>query len=465
MRIFIVCSCLLLSVSVMAADNDGSVTQDNVKQFDSRYESAGNHTAIENAIVNNKLKDLALNRELLVDFDKIVNFKLKSAGITNQESSGRCWMFSGLNVFTPGVMEKLNSSDFEFSQSYLAFWDKLEKANLYLEQVIAFRDLPIDDRKMQLINESPVGDGGWWTYMVGLINKYGVVPKTAMPETRQSSSTGTINSLLDRKLRQNAAELRAMSDSGKPVEQLRQRKVEMLSDVYQMLVLAYGKPPTEFTFRYESKDTTPVAARTYSPKEFRDEFLPEDLPEYVALCDNPNKAYDRSYKGDWSRNMYELEDFTMLNVPAEKMKTYAMKALLDSQVVWFACDVGKDNCGDSALFATGIYQYDQIFGTDFHLTKAQRLAYLDGYASHAMVLMGVDTAGGKPAKWLVENSWGTKAGDKGFWYMYDDWFDPYVYVLVVPKKYLDDRDRKNLELKPEITPMWDPLMQSLKKLK
>ena len=466
MRLLAALLTAILIGSPVLADDAGSVSPDLMKQFESRYNASGDHTAIRNAIANNKLSDLALNRDLIVKDNDYMDLKLKTAGITNQRSSGRCWLFAGLNVFAPDVMTKLNLSEFEFSQTYLTFYDKIEKANLFLEQIIAFRDLPIDDRKMQLVIESPFGDGGWWPYMIGLIQKYGVAPASAMPETKQSISTGTINDLAQRKLRADAAELRQMSRDGKNVKQLRARKDEMLADIYKMMVLAYGQPPKEFDFRYESKDSAAVpVSKTYTPKSFYDEMLAPSMTDYVALMDNPNKPYDKPYKGEWSRNIYENEDLTMLNVPASKLKYYAKKLLLDSQVVWFACDVGKEHCGDSALLQTDIYQYDKIFGTDIKLTKAQRLAFLDSGTNHAMAFAGIDTASdGSPVKWLVENSWGADRGDKGFWYMYDGWFDNYVYVVIVDKAHLDPDDLKNFEQKPEISPMWDPLMKSLKRL-
>jgi bleomycin hydrolase len=287
-----------------------------------------------------------------------------------------------------------------------------------------------------------------------------------MPETKQSSATGRINRLVAHRLRGYAAELRGMHGNGADLTQLRQRKEEMLSQIYGMLVLAYGKPPTEFEFRYQPDDSTAKPeATTYTPQSFKKEYIGETIPDYVVLMDNPNHPYDRPYKGEWSRNMYERDDITMLNLPVSRLKHYCMKAVLDSQVVWFACDVGKEHCSDSAVFATDVYDYDEIFDTKFRLTKAERLGYGDGWATHAMVLMGVDTASdGRPIKWLVENSWGTKRGDDGFWYMYDDWFDEYIYVVVVEKSYLDEDDLRKLELEPAVTPMWDVLFRSLRNL-
>jgi bleomycin hydrolase len=455
----------ILSLAVLSAvaQSPGELDGKLLKQIESAYDASGDHTVEINAVTNNDIKSLTLNRDLLIEHTKLFNFKLKGAGITNQRGSGRCWLFAGLNVIAPQVMTELKLSEFEFSQPYLTFWDKMEKANLFLEEIIETRNAPIDDRKLVIILSSPFGDGGWWHYVTALMKKYGAVPISAMPETRQSENTGNINDLADTKLKAFASELRSMAKSGKSVDQLRKRKNEMLGDIYKLLVFAYGRPPKEFTFRYESKDSTVSGGRTFTPQSFYQELVAPQLPTYVVLMDNPNKEYNKTYQIELSRDMMEESDATMLNLPIEKIKAYARKMLADSQAVWFGCDVGKEHLGDSAILETGIYEPNRLFGMNFNLSKADEINYRASTPNHAMVLLGVDTAAdGKSVKWLVENSWGSSRGDKGYWYMYDGWFDKYVYVGIVDKRYLTPEDSANFEKKPVVLPVWDPFYQVLK---
>jgi bleomycin hydrolase len=491
-RIVITLIIVLLSTAAATQGEpktDGAVDFKLIEEYQKQLENEGDPAFLINAITNNNIKDLSLNRELLLEHNDIVNHSLKSAGITNQKSSGRCWMFAGFNVLTPDLAAKMKLSKIELSQSWLAFWDKMEKSNLFLEEIIRLRDRPINDRELQVILESPIGDGGWWHYFTGLVDKYGVVPKSAMPETKQSSSTGMLNKLTTSKLRRFASELRQMHVEGKSEKDLRQRKEAMLADVYTILVYTYGEPPSEFSLRYkpdkkdeekdddetdsgsaavdsvEAEKEPEIIEARYTPATFYEEFFDGELPEYVALCNNPTREYGQLYQILTSRNMYEAEDFTVLNLPIERLKHYSARALLDSQVVWFACDVGKQNYGDSGIFREGIYDYNRTFGMDFRLSKADRISFKDISPNHAMVLMGVDTAAdGTPVKWLVENSWGSKKGDEGNWYMYDDWFDEYVLVTIIDRRLMEEPEVEMLEQKPLPIEAWDPFFLALRRL-
>jgi len=456
---------LALSGLAFAAGPAGGLHTDMIERIEADFNSKGNLTAVINAVTNNSIQDLSLNREKVVGHNDLFNVKLKKSGITNQAGSGRCWLFAGLNVFSPHVMSKLQLGKFEFSQPYLTFWDKMEKANYFLEEIMRLRDRELYDRELSAVLGGPFGDGGWWHYATDLIDKYGVVPLSAMPETKQSSSTGQVNKLASRKLRAFASELRSMYAGGATLDEMRVRKEEMLGDVYALLVYAYGKPPREFTFRYEAKDSSIVEPKTYTPMTFYDEFLGGTMPEYVVLMDNPAKDYDVLYRIESSRNMNHRDDLTLLNLPIETIKQYCLKSLIDSTAVWFACDVGEEHYRDSGLLAVGIYDYETFLGMPFALSKADRITYRDSYPNHAMVLLGADTAAnGRPQKWLIENSWGQKKGDKGYWYMYDNWFDEYVYVAVIEKRLLTDRDRAKWEQDPVVLPTWDPFYKALKKL-
>lgn len=456
----------LWTTTALAADN-GGIDKSLLDEFETKFENQGDHRRIMNAVAANDIKQLSINREVLLKHDKLFNLKLKGTGVINQRSSGRCWMFAGVNVLAPRIMQKLKLSDFELSEPYLAFYDKLEKANFFLERIIEMRDRPLDDRSLSMEIEYFLGDGGWWHFFTDLIEKYGVVPLSAMPETKQSSATGDLNRLAKSLLRGHASKLRQMHQDGKSEKELRQEKERMLADIYKLLVYVYGKPPKEFTFRYTNKDdsTSAYTEQSYTPKTFYREFL-GDLPEYVALCNNPTKDYDQLYLLEQSRNVWENDDFDILNLPIEKLKEYTLKSLADSQGVWFSCDVGEQNLGDSGIFAANLYDYGTAMGMDFSLTKAERIAFKEITPNHAMAIMGVDTsATGEPVKWLVENSWGTKRGDDGHWYMYDDWFDEYVLVVIIDKKLLSDEDARKFEQTPVKVADWEPFFLSLRNLK
>lgn len=461
---FMLLLALMSALSLSAADNRG-LDPVLINRIQGTFDAVGYSPATINAVTNNDIKALSLSREKVCAFDNLFNVRLKSTGITNQAGSGRCWLFAGLNCFSPGVCKKLDLSKFEFSQPYLAFWDKMEKANFFLEEIIRLRERPLYDRELMLTLEGPFGDGGWWHYATSLIEKYGVVPITAMPESKQSSNTGTVNFLAERKLRSFAAELRRAYAEGASENQLRQRKEQMLAEIYQLLVFAYGRPPKEFVYRYKVNDSTITEPKTYTPKSFYDEFIGGPLPEYAVLMNNPAKGYDSLYQIEGSRNMADREDLTMLNLSIDALKDYCLKALLDSQAVWFACDVGVDNFNDSGVFRLGIYDFASTLGISFDIAKADRITLGDSYPNHAMTLVGVDTAAdGTPTKWLVANSWGEKPGDDGYWTMYNDWFDMNVYLAVVRKDLLSDADRKKLDQKPTVLPSWDPFYQAAKRI-
>ena len=449
------------SVNAGNAD-EGALTVEQIELIRSNFRMDTHGMAMYNAITNNDIKSLALNRDILREHNEVFSHKIKAKGVTNQKSSGRCWLFAGLNVMRPAVIEKYKLSDFEFSQNYLAFWDKMEKANCFLEQIIEFRDRDLLDREMEILLCSPFSDGGWWNYVVELIEKYGVVPKEIMPETRSSGNTGMMNRLISRKLRADAVKLRGLNENGKSVEELRSEKEGMLAEVYRMLVMNLGKPPHEFKYRFEDRDSVVSEMRKFTPKEFYDDFVGVDLGEYVNIFNDPTKEYGKYYSLRLTRNIYDGENVSYANVAIEKLKDAAMKSVLDDEPVWFSCDVGKDQSREHGIMAMGIYDYSSIYNTDISMTKAERALYREGAPNHAMVFVGVDVENNRPVKWLVENSWGTKKGSGGYWTLYDTWFDNYVYNVIVKKKYVPKDILKIYEQKPIVLPPWDPMFSLFK---
>jgi bleomycin hydrolase len=435
----------------------GGLAPDIIQQVRQSFEIDASTRALMNALTNNDIKKLAVNREKYVAHDNLFNHKIKTKGVTNQKSSGRCWLFAALNVMRPKVIEKYKLKEFEFSQSYLFFWDKFEKANLFLELIIETRDRDPLDRELEMILKSPFPDGGLWIYTVELTEKYGAVPKSVMPESHQTSNTGMMDRLISRKLRQEASILREMSQKGAAISELRARKVEMLKDIYKMLVLNMGVPPTEFKWRYETKDSVVSQIKTYTPQSFFKEVVDLDLRDYVPIYDHPVRPYRKLYQMRLNRNIYDRPDNIFVNLDTEKMRELALKQLLDHEPVYFACDVGKEDNYEHGIMSPKIYDYDSFYGLDFSMSKPDKFRYRESRSTHAMVFVGVDTLDGEPTKWLVENSWGDERGDEGYWTMYDEWFDEYVYKVIIRKKYLPKDVLDILKTEPIVLPPWDPM--------
>jgi bleomycin hydrolase len=416
----------------------------------------GADRAIYNAATGNMLSQLALSREVLSQDNDMFSKVLKGQSITNQKGSGRCWLFATLNVLRPEVMKKYKLESFEFSQNYLAFWDKLEKANYFLDTMIELADRDPLDREMSMLLKRTVDEGGWWDYTAALIEKYGVVPAEVMPEAANSDNSGQIFALLGKKLRVDAVALRKMRKEGKAPAELKAAKEKMIEGVYRMLVLSVGEPPRQFAWRYAVKDGKPSAAETMTPQQFYQK-LGIDLSQYVSVMNHPMHPYGKNYVFARSRNMSDGKDLRFPNVEIAQMKEWAVKSICDGQPVWFGCDVGPDQ--DRGMMALGLHDYQTLLGVDLTLDKASELMMRDSVASHAMVLVGVDLVGGKPLKWKAENSWGAGGGKGGYWHLYDSWFDKYVYQIVIRKAYLPEKILSLRDEEPMTLPMWDPLAE------
>ena len=457
----IVCAGAVAVSSAAFADKPMGLSPEVLKDLRASCPLDASTRALMNAITNNDVRGLALNRELYNRHNDVFNHKVDVKGITDQASSGRCWLFAGLNILRPAVIKKHNLSEFEFSQNYLFFWDKLEKANLFLEAVIETRGRDLDDRELQVLVKDPVPDGGWWSFVVALIEKYGAVPKETMHETSNTKNTRIMNTFLARLMRHDAVELRAMAAKGSGVPVLRARKVEMLKDVYRLLVLHLGLPPQEFVWRYEDKDNKVHEAK-HTPQSFYREVVGVSLAEYVAVFDHAAKPYNKRYVLKYDRNMADSPDVDFINMSIRNIKGSVLEALLAGEPVWFAADAGAENDRKEGVFAVGMYDYRSLLGVNMELTKAERILYFDSSPNHAMAFVGADTLDGGATKWRVENSWGTDVGDKGYWTMYDDWFDEYVYGVIINKSYLSPDVLSLLATKPETLPAWDPMRAMLR---
>jgi len=458
-RCLLLASFLLTGLAGTAVPaDDGGLSPKDVAALRESFRMDGPTRVIYNAVTNGDVKALALNRDIVRRDNSHYTHKIKTKGVTNQKSSGRCWLFASLNVLRPAVIEKYNLDGFEFSQCYLAFWDKMEKANCFLEYAIEFGDRDPLDREVNLLLRDPFPDGGWWSHTVNLIDKYGVVPKGVMPETNSSSSTRSMNRIIGRKLKLDAIKLREMRLAREPIEGMRAAKRKMLAEVYRMLVVNLGEPPKEFSWRYVDEDSRLSEARTCTPQSFYKEWVGVDLRDYFILCNDPSNAFGEHYQVRHSRTFYDRDDPHYVNVAIDVLKRAAIESLLDGEPVYFGADVGNDQDGEHGIMALNIYDYGTLFDVDMRMSKKQRLLSLEGAPGHAMVLIGVDIKDDKPVKWLVENSWGTSRGNDGFWNLYDSCFDEHVYAVVVKKAYVPAKVLRILDQPVTVLPPWHPMM-------
>jgi len=444
-----------------------TINNDLLKTFREKYKSAPTNGVIEGAIAKVGIQDSSLNNEALKDHSFVFSDETERGSITDQKASGRCWMFAALNTARVGTMEKLNKETFEFSENYTLFWDKLEKANYFLDSMIETVDEDLNSRLVQHLLQGPLEDGGQWDMFAGLLKKYGSVPKAAMPETYHSSNTRVLESVLTGKLREFAKNIRNAHQNGSSKEELEAKKEDMLYVVYNILVKALGQVPEKFTYEYRDKDNHFHRLADITPQEFFEKYVGWNLDDMVSVIHAPteDKPYGRAYTVKYLGTVKEAKPINYINTPIEVLKEAAISSIQAGEPVWFGCDVGKLSHQKSGIMDTELFNYDQTLGTELGLTKSERLDYGHSLLTHAMVLVGVDLDDdGQSINWKVENSWGEKVGDKGIFSMSDAWFDEFTYQVAVHKKYLDEKwlkafDEPIIELEP-----WDP-MGALAKIK
>ncbi len=437
----------------------GGITPEMMREISSSYQATPADKALRNAIGGNDLKKLALNQENRQAMDTHFSVKVNSKGITNQRSSGRCWLFTGLNVMRAKAIAKYNLPSCEFSQVYSFFYDQLEKANLFLQGVIETADRPMSDRQVEWLFKNPLSDGGTFTGVADVVGKYGIVPKEVMPETFSSENTSRISSLIALKLKEQALQLRDMVKQGKSKSVVAKEKTAMLGTVYRMLTLSLGVPPTEFDYTVRDDKGAPVAVEHHTPKSFFEKYGdPQLLSSYVMLMNDPSREYYKVYEIDFDRHSYDGHNWKYINLPIEDIKEMAIASLKDNTMMYFSCDVGKCLDSERGLLDLNNYDYASLMGTSFNMDKKQRIETFASGSSHAMTLMAVDLdAQGQPKKWMVENSWGASSGYKGHLIMTDEWFNEYMFRLVVETKYVPERISKLLKQKAILLPAWDPM--------
>ncbi len=439
---------------------DKTISWRDTNGFASTFEGEPRNRLAMNAITKNGVGSVALNRDVVSRVDHTYSHLVDTPKATNQKRSGRCWIFAGLNMLRLAALEALNVKEFELSQSYLMFWDKLEKANHFLESIIETCEEPLDGRLVMWLLADPIADGGQWDMLVNLIEKYGVVPKVFMPETKSSSNTRAMNASLVNKLREAAWRLREAHAKGATPGQLREIKADVLSSVYTMLSVHLGRPPKSFLWEWRDKENVFTRRGVLTPQQFYQEYVGLDLDNYVCLINAPtdDKPYKALYTVEYLGNVVGGRIVRYLNVGAAPMKQAASDMITGGHVVWFGCDVGKMLDRDLGVLDLDLFDYSLVYGASFELGKADRLDYGQSRMTHAMVLTAVDLCeDGRPVKWRVENSWGTEHGDEGYLLMTDSWFDEYVYEVTVSKDVLPDDLLAVLDTEPTVLPPWDPM--------
>ncbi len=436
----------------------GGISEEMLGQMRTSAQQKAN-PAVSNALQLLDINKLAQKANNPLVHDTHFSHRVPSAGITDQKQSGRCWLFTGMNVMRSKMIRKYNLGAFQLSQSYNFFYDQLEKSNLFLQAVIDNAKKPMNDQLVEWLFKHPLSDGGTFCGVQDAVMKYGLVPAEVMPESYSANNTARMASLISTKLREYGLELRKMVVDGAKKPAIEKRKTEMLTTVYAILSACLGEPPTEFTWTRRTADGTPVETKTYTPKSFYEEYVGDDLHgNYVLLMNDPTRPYYKTYTIDFDRHSYDGNNWTYLNLPMEEIKAAAIASIKDSTMMYYSCDVGKFLNNQSGILDASNYDYAALLGTDFPMNKAERISTFASASSHAMTLMAVDLdTEGKPRKWMVENSWGASTGYKGHLIMTDEWFDDYSFRLVVEKKYLPEATLKLMEQKPAVLPAWDPL--------
>lgn len=461
MKKTLVLSAALAMVSAVAiAQTD--ITPEVIKKLQSSHTETVADKAIRRALSQNSVAALTASENGIVEIGTDFSDVVPTKGITNQQSSGRCWLFTGMNVLRSKAIMKWNLPKLELSQNYLFFYDQLEKANLFLQGVIDTRKQSFDDRMVDWLFQNPLSDGGTFCGVADLVQKYGVVPSEVFPETFQSNNTSGFTSVMKNKLREMGLELRTLGENKKTTDkQLQDKKIEMLGTIYHMLTLAYGVPPTEFTWSQRDEKDKVVNTETYTPQSFYQKYWEgENLYDnYIMVMNDPLREYYKVYQIEYDRHTYDGHDWVYLNLPVEEIKPMAIASIKDSTAMYFSCDVGKFLNRKNGTLTMNNFDYESLFGITLGMDKKQRVQTHASGSSHAMTMIAVDIdkETGKTKKWMVENSWGATSGYKGNVIMTDEWFDNYMFRLVINKKYVDQKYVDMLNQKPIMLPAWDPM--------
>ena len=437
-----------------------SLEQDFTDKLYAAYEANPKFVAMENAISHNGLLTSLEKRSSAVENTPVFSLDLTKDKVSDQKASGRCWMFAALNTFRHKMIAGFQLEDFELSQAHTFFWDKYEKSNWFLEQVIATADQELTSRKVKFLLDTPQQDGGQWDMVVSLFEKYGVVPKSVYPESISSSNSRELNQILNKLLRQDAQILRELREKGAESSELQAKKEELLQEVFNFLAMNLGLPPRQFDFSYRDKDNHFHSESGLTPLTFYQKYVNLKLDDYVSIINAPtaDKPYGRSYTVEMLGNVVGSKPVRYLNVEIDRLKELAIAQMQSGETVWFGSDVGQSSNRKVGVMAEGMHDFTASMGIRLTQDKAGRLDYSESLMTHAMVLTGVDLdENGKAKKWKVENSWGEKVGNKGYFVASDAWMDEYTYQIVVRKEFLTAAELAAYKAEPLVLAPWDPM--------
>jgi bleomycin hydrolase len=447
----------------------GELTPDFIDSLRQGYRMTEIDRARHNAVTSGDISELSLNREVLRGDDGLFSHRIRTKGITHQKQSGCCWMFAALNTLRPQIIRECGVEEFEFSVTFLQFWDKMERANLFFEAVIEMGETDFLDREWESLNRSALEDGGWWNFVAGLIEKYGVVPTSAMPETHGSSNTAIFNQVFGRLVRSRAVKIIEAHAGGSDGHAQRTLKEDALREVYRFLVINFGKPPEEFDWRYKRseeknsdfldgvEDQKLSKAETFTPRSFFKRFVGRSLDQFVCLYNDPKNELNRHYTFRGASNIVGTRWMNFVNIGMAQMKEIAIASIRANEPLWFAVNMAYDQSNKLGLMHDRLFDYESLFGLDLPLGKADRARFHAAASNHAMTLMGVDLdKDDKPKKWLVENSWGVEKGKDGWWTLHDSWFDEHVYTIIVHKRHVAEEILKHFDEEAAELPAWYP---------
>ncbi len=432
------------------------LTPDEIANFQKDYYQNARNKVAEMATVTNGVQNASFNTEKLRNLTQTFSIEIPTDAVTNQKQSGRCWLFAALNVLRHEFAKQNKAKNFMLSQGYLFFWDRIERANIFFNHILETADKPVDDRTVHYYLQAPDTDGGQWHMAVSLIKKYGVVPDYAYGESFTANNTAAFNRALNMKLREDGLILRKLAKDGKD-DEIKEKRAEFLSEVYRMAVIAFGEPTQKFDLEFKDDDGKYHFDGDLTPKDFFNNYFTDDLDDYVVLFNAPDHEFDKLYALPFEDNVEGGTPVEFLNTEIDNLKDAAIKQLEAGETLWFGCDVGKQSDRQKGIMTDNLYQTDTLFDIETKLNKKQRLITGASGSTHAMTLVGVDVVDGKPRQWKVENSWGNKVGKNGYFVMTDDWFDQYLFKVVVKKKYLPKKLVELAEGKATPVACWDSM--------
>ena len=433
------------------------LTVQELEKFSADFNKNPENKVIARSAQRSGVLEASYNDRVQSELTRVFSTELDTDNVTNQKHSGRCWLFATLNVLRHEFGKKYKAKDFTFSQAYNFFWDKIERANMFYNRILDSADMPLDSRQVKSDLDFAGADGGQFQMAAALVEKYGVVPSYAMPETFNTNDTTGFATALGDKLKKDALFLRKLKQEGKD-DEIKKTREKFLSEVYQMTAIAVGEPPKKFDLEYRDDDKKYHLDKDLTPLEFLHKYMGDvDFDDYVVLTNAPDHEYGKLYGLPAEDNVSGSLRIKLLNVPMEYLTAASIAQLKDGEAVWFGNDVLRQMDRKTGYLDTNLYKLDDLFGVDLKMSKADRLKTGVGEVSHAMTLVGVDEDNGEVRQWKVENSWGDKSGAKGYYVMNNEWFNDYVYEVVVHKKYLTDKQKELAEGPITDLPAWDSL--------